>query len=535
MDHPNRRQCRDTRSISGGGSRRSGKMAAIFNSGRKPVSGRRRLNSLRQLVSQTAIYGLSSIIGRFLNYLLVPLYTYTFSATEYGVVSEFYAYAGFFAVVLVMGLETGYFRFRQKPEYSGDQVYSGALSFLTVANLGFVAAVYYWQQDLADGLRYPEHPEYVLWFACILALDAVTALPFAQLRAENKAWRFAGIKLTEIFITIALNLFFLLLCPKLPQLWPQLPIDWIFDPHMGVGYIFVSNLIASGCKCLLLLPQFRRVPLRFDPALLGPILRYSLPMVVIGFAGMVNEMLDRAILKQLLPYDLATNLKMLGIYGACYKLSILMSLFVQAFRYAGEPFFFSYAGRADAKRAYAVVMHYFVIAGMFIFLLVMLYIDLFKYFIGEEFRAGLEVVPILLLANLLLGIYVNLSVWYKLSDRTGLGAWVSLAGAALTIGLNICWIPVWGYVGSAWATLACYGFMVGLSWLLGRIYYPVAYPLVKIVAYIGLGLGVYFANRYLLAEFHWNAWLSGTAGLALYLAVAGIVDFSPLFRRARSN
>lgn len=489
------------------------------------------LTSLRQLVSQTAIYGLSSILGRFLNYLLVPLYTYTFSAGEYGVVSEFYAYAGFFAVLLVFGLETGYFRFRQKPEYAGNEVYASALSFLLLANLLFVGAVLVWQQPLADALRYPQHPEYLLWFACILGLDAVTALPFARLRAENKAWRFAGIRLTEIFLTIALNLFFLLLCPKLQSEWPDSVWADIYDPGLGVGYIFIANLLASACKLLLLLPQFRGVPLRFDGRILGPIGRYSLPMVVIGFAGMVNEMLDRAILKIMLPYDLQTNLKMLGIYGACYKLSILMSLFVQAFRYAGEPFFFSYAGRADAKRAYALVMQYFVIAGLFIFLLVTLFIDFFKYFIGEEFRAGLNVVPILLLANLCLGVYVNLSVWYKLSDRTGLGAWVSLAGAAVTVVLNIWWIPQYGYLGSAWATLACYSFMVIVSWLLGQRYYPVAYPLLKIAAYLLLGLGLYFANGYLLAAYHWRNWLSGALGLLIYVSVVGLFDLRPLLRR----
>ena len=488
------------------------------------------MNSLRQLISQTAIYGLSSIVGRFLNYLLVPLYTYTFSAGEYGVVSEFYAYAGFFAVLLIFGLETGYFRFRQRTEYATEAVYSSGLSFLMLINLLFVALVFYWQQPLAAVLRYPDHPEYLLWFASILALDAITALPFARLRAENKAWRFAGIRLTEIFVTIALNLFFLLLCPKLMALYPDSIIADIYDPHLGVGYIFLSNLAASICKLLLLLSQFRAVPLRFNLAILGPMWRYSLPMVIIGFAGMINEMLDRAILKVMLPYDLSTNMKMLGIYGACYKLSILMSLFVQAFRYAGEPFFFSYAGRADAKRAYALVMQYFVIAGVFIFLLVMLYIDLFKYFIGEQFRAGLSVVPILLLANLCLGIYVNLSVWYKLSDRTGLGAWVSLAGAALTVALNIYWIPLWGYVGSAWATLACYSFMVVLSWLLGQCYYPVAYPLGKIFAYVGLGLALYFGNQYLLLNYQWNVWLGGTLGLMLYLLVVAVFDLRPLLR-----
>jgi len=489
------------------------------------------LNPLRQLISQTAIYGLSSIVGRFLNYLLVPLYTYTFSAGEYGVVSEFYAYAGFFAVLLVFGLETGYFRFRQKQTDDAEAVYRSALGFLMLVNLGFFAAILYWQQPLAAWLQYPEHPEYPLWFAGILALDAATALPFARLRAENRAWRFAGIKMAEIFITIILNLFFLLLCPKLLAAWPNSGFAAYYDPKQGVSYIFLANLLASIIKLLLLLPEFRNVRLHLDPRILSSMLRYSLPMVVIGFAGMINETLSRAILKVLLPYDLATNLKMLGIFGACYKLSILMSLFVQAFRYAGEPFFFSYAGRADAKRTYALVMQYFVMAGVFIFLLVTLYIDLFQYFIGEEFRAGLAVVPILLLANLCLGIYINLSIWYKLSDRTGLGAWVSLAGAGLTIALNFLWIPRWGYVGSAWATFACYLFMVCMSWLLGRRYYPVSYPLAKIGTYLGLGLALYFGNRYLLIVQGWNVWLSATLGLLLYLLIVGVMDIRPLLRR----
>lgn len=489
------------------------------------------MNPLRQLISQTAIYGLSSILGRFLNYLLVPLYTHLFKTGEYGVVSEFYAYAGFFAVLLVFGLETGYFRFRQKQQLEIEAVYRSALGFLTLTSLIFFTAILYNQDTLAAWLQYPDHPEYLLYFAAILSLDALTALPFARLRAENRAWRFASIKMAEILITIALNLFLLILCPKLLSLWPDTLLAEYYDPRQGVAYIFLANLVASLIKLLLLMPEFRNIRLHLDPRILAPMLKYSLPMVVIGFAGMVNEMLDRAILKILLPYDLQTNLNMLGIYGACYKLSILMSLFVQAFRYAGEPFFFAYAGRADAKRAYALVMQYFVMAGVFIFLVVMLYIDLFKLFIGEEFRAGLAVVPILLLANLCLGIYVNLSIWYKLSDRTGLGAWVSLAGAGLTIALNILWIPQWGYVGSAWATLACYFFMVCTSWLLGRRYYPVYYPLGKIGLYVGLGLGLFFGNQYLLAVQSWNAWLSGTLGLLIYLSIVGMMDIRPLLKR----
>lgn len=488
------------------------------------------VSSIRQLVSQTAIYGLSSILGRFLNYLLVPLYTYTFAAGQYGVVSEFYAYAGFFAVLLVLGLETGYFRFRQQQHYDASRVYAASLSLLFVTSVLFFIVAWYHANDLADRLDYVGHPEYVLSFAGILAIDALSALPFARLRAENKAWRFAGIKLTEIFLTIALNLLFLLGLPAWQADCPL--IVAYYQPDQAVAYIFYANVLASGTKLLLLLPQFRAVEFCLDFRYLLPILRYSLPMVIIGFAGMVNEMLDRVVLRQLLPYDNQTNLQLLGIYGACYKLSILMTLFVQAFRYAGEPFFFSYAGRADAKAAYALVMRYFVIAGVGIFLLVSLYIEFFKYFIGEEYRQGLAVVPILLLANLCLGVYVNLSVWYKLSDRTGLGAWVALSGAALTLVLNWLWIPEWGYLGSAWATLACYGFMVLVSWLLGRYFYPVPYSVVRIVFYVAFALGLLQLQPLVQAELGWNYWQSATGCFLSYWLVVAVLDVRPLLRRA---
>jgi O-antigen/teichoic acid export membrane protein len=486
---------------------------------------------LRKLASQTAVYGLSSIVGRFLNYLLVPLYTYTFPAGDFGIVSEFYAYAGFFAVVLVFGLETGYFRFRTREDIPAGAAYPAALLFVLLANLLFLAALVAFRQPLADLLRYPTHPEYLVWFGLILALDAISALPFAKLRAEEKAWRFAGIKMAEIVAAIGLNLLFLLGWPKAAALWPESPVAALYDPAMGVGYIFLANLFASGFKMLLLLPQFRGVRFRAGFPLIKPMLAYSLPMVVIGFAGMINEMLDRAILKYLLPYDLNENLRILGVYGACYKLSILMTLFVQAFRYAGEPFFFAYAGRADAKRAYALVLKYFVIFCVFIFLLVTLFIDGFKLFIGPAYREGLDVVPILLMANLFLGVYVNLSVWYKLTDRTMLGAWVSLGAAAMTVGLNFWWIPTTGYRGSAWAHLACYGGMAAVSWLLGRFYYPVPYPLAKIGLYLLLGLGLYGLDRELVAFCGWDAWMTGSALLAAYLLVAGLLDFLPLARR----
>ena len=479
---------------------------------------------IKKLASQTAIYGISSIFGRFLNYLLVPLYTYYFSAAEYGVVSEFYAYAGFLSVLLLFGFETGYFRFRDKEHSGRDVAYSTALIFVVLVNLGFFLTILLINTRLSAALNYANHPEYVLCFTLILTLDAIASIPFARLRAEEKAFRFAGIKVTEIAITVLLSLFFIIYCPKVYAENPQSWIAKIYVPAIGIGYIFIANLIASLFKFLMLAPQLSGLAWGFDRDLFGRMLRYSLPMVVIGFAGIINEMLDRALLKYLLPYDTQTNMKMLGIYSACYKLSILMSLFIQAFRYAAEPFFFAYSGNSDARTVYAKVLKFFVIFCVFIFLLVTLFIDFFKYFVGEEFRAGLEVVPVLLLANLCLGIYVNLSIWYKLTDRTLMGAFVSLSGAALTIVLNVWWIPVYGYVGSAWATLACYAGMAILSYLLGRHYYPVAYDVKRVLGYITLGVGLYIAREQLPVNAYWQPWVLSIELMAIYILVTLFVE-----------
>jgi O-antigen/teichoic acid export membrane protein len=475
------------------------------------------MSILKKLASQTAIYGLSSIFGRFLNYLLVPLYTYYFTATEYGIVSEFYAYAGFFSVLLLFGFETGYFRFRDKTAKIKDKTYSTALLFILCINIAFFLLISLNNHWLSSALNYPEHPEYVLCFTLILILDAVAAIPFAKLRAENKAWRFAGIKITEILTTVGFSLVFIILCPKLYADYSDAWWLQFYNPKLGISYIFIANLLGSASKFLLLSSELKGLTWGFDRAVFIKLLRYSLPMVAIGFAGIINEMLDRALLKYLLPYNLQTNLKMLGIYSACYKLSILMSLFIQAFRYAAEPFFFAYADKSDAKQVYADVLKYFVIFCMSIFLLVSLFLDFFQYFVGAEFRSGLNVVPILLLANLFLGIYVNLSIWYKLTDRTLMGAAVSLSGALLTIALNWYWIPEFGYVGSAWATLLCYASMAFMSYSLGRYYYPVAYPVQRILAYILLGVGLYLVKQPLLIQNDWQPWLLSLALIALYL------------------
>jgi O-antigen/teichoic acid export membrane protein len=492
------------------------------------------VNPLKRLASQTAVYGLSSILGRFLNYLLVPLYTYTFVPADYGVVAEFYAYMGFLAVLMTFGMETGYFRFRSAGEDDPRTVLATVLRFLVLANGGFLLLAVVFQQPVADLLRHGDHPEYIWWVAGILAMDSVGNAAFARLRAEDRALRFATIKLIEIGANIGLNVFFIVLCRQAYEADPGSFLGRLWVPEIGVGYVFLSNLAASGLKLILLTPQFRGALIGFDGALFRRMLRYSLPMVVIGMAGIVNEMLDRAALKYLLPYDDATNMAQLGIYSAVYKLSILMTLFIQAFRYAGEPFFFSYAKQQDARQIYALVLTWFVIFCVFIFLLVTLYIDVFQYFVGSAYREGLHVVPVLLLANLLLGVYVNLSIWYKLTDRTLMGAWVALIGAGITIVSLWLLVPEFGYEGAAWAHLICYSAMVVMSYGLGRRYYPVPYDLVRVGGYIALGLGLYAAGGWLTEALGWNPLIAGTLLLALYLAIVALVDGRRLRNRTHT-
>ncbi|MBK1650133.1 lipopolysaccharide biosynthesis protein [Rhabdochromatium marinum] len=476
------------------------------------------MNPLKRLAAQTAVYGVSSVFGRFLNYLLVPLFTYSFAPAAYGVVAEFYAYMGFLAVLLVFGLETGYFRFRADDPSAAISVYATVVRTLLLANGLFLVAAIVWRQPLADVLRHGAHPEYIVWTAAILALDSIGAAAFARLRAEHRAGRFATIKLLEIGANIGLNLFFIVLCREAFAADPASWLGRLWRPEIGIGYVFIANLIASVIKLALLSPQLVDAVRGFDRQLLVRLLRYSLPLVVVGMAGIVNEMLDRAALKYLLPYDNATNMAQLGIYSACYKLSILMTLFIQAFRYAGEPFFFAYAKQQDARLTYARVLTGFVVFCVVILLFVGLNLDVFQYFVGAPYRAGLTVVPLLLIANLLLGIYVNLSIWYKLTDRTLLGAGVALLGAGVTVVMLVWLVPRFGYQGAAWAHLACYAVMVLLSYLLGRRYYPVPYDVKRVLGYPLLGVLIvwldhlWYAPRLAdgLALAHWPvaaAWL----------------------------
>lgn len=496
------------------------------------------MNPIKKLASQTAVYGFGSIIGRFLNYLLVPLYTYTLKTGQYGVVSEFYAYTGFLGTLLIFGFETGFFRFSQEADKK-EKVYSTALNFVLIANLVFVLLITLFVSPLSSALRYPDHHEYFYWFALILVFDSVASIPFARLRSENKALRFAVIKFFEIGITVLLNIFFIVVCKQAFEKDDNSFFGKIYNPEIGVGYIFISNLIASSVKLLLLTPQLKGVLGGIDRELLKKMVRYSFPMVIIGFAGIINEMLDRAILKFFLPFDPKTNMEQLGIYGACYKLSILMTLFIQAFRYAAEPFFFSHAKEQDSRKIYADIMKYFVIVCVTIFLLVTLFIDFFQYFIGKDFRVGLAVVPILLMANLFLGVYVNLSIWYKLTDRTLMGSFVSIAGAALTVVLNIVFIPKYGYMASAWATLVCYGSMAIVSFVLGQKFYPIEYDLKSFFKYFFLALLFYFSftivNKHIPLVKELPPFVLSSIYMVTFLAIAWFQDGRKLFNRRPSS
>ncbi len=446
------------------------------------------MNPLKKLAGQTAIYGLSSIVGRLLNYFLVPLYTRIFLPAEFGVVTEMYAYVTFLIIVFTYGMETAYFRFSQS-ESDPEKVYSTSLLSLVGTSSVLLFILIAFSGPISALMGYQNHPEYITWFALILALDAVTSVPFSRLRHENKAKRFAFIKLLNIFINVGFNLFFLVLCPIL-QKKGIAGIDSIYNPEIGVGYVFISNLIASVVTLLLLFPQFTDTPYRFDKTLWKSMIIYALPLLIAGTAGMVNETIDRILLKYLYPIP-SQALVQVGIYGACYKLSILMTLFIQTFRYAAEPFFFAQAKNENSKEVYAQVMKYFVLGCSLIFLCIMLNIDSIKFFIGPKFHSGLPIVPILLLANLCLGMFFNLSIWYKLSGHTKYGAYLAVYGAVITIVLNIWWIPIYGYKGCAWATLVCYASMMVISYFIGQKQFPVNYNVKRILSYIGLALLLY--------------------------------------------
>ncbi len=455
------------------------------------------MKPLKDLAGQTIVYGLPNIIGRLLSYLLVPLYTYIFATGEYGKISFLYAYISFVNIVLTYGMETSLFNFSRLEE-DKKKVYSTTLLSVASTSVLFILLIVAYSQTIAGWLHLPTHPEYIIWLALILSADAICAIPFAKLRQLNKARRFATIKMLNIIIYILSNLFFLLLCPaiyKHPDSLFYSFIQPIYNPNIGIGYILISNVIASVATLLMLLPDIVKAGIKFDSVLWKKMMPYAIPLVFAGLAGMVNETLDRILLQYLLPADVSWQ--QAGIYSACYKVPMIITMFVQAFKYAAEPYFFATAKEKDFTKTYADIIKYFIIVCLLIFLGTMLNISWIKYFIGPRYWSGLQVVPILLMANLCLGVFYTLSIWYKLSHKTLYGAYLTTIGAIITIVLDVYWIPRIGYIGCAWATLICYASIMVLSYFMSRKQLPVKYDFFHISVYFALSLILYFLSTQL--------------------------------------
>ncbi len=441
------------------------------------------MNPLRSLFGQTAIYGLGTVLPRLLNYLLLtPFFTRVFKSGEYGIVTELYAYVVFLMILLTYGMETGFFRYASKNRRSGE-VFDTSIISLFVTSFLFALTVGLFSEGIAGFIGYSDHPEYIVWIGLIVSIDAFVSIPFARLRLEGKAIRFAAIKIASVLVNVLLNLLFLWVLPSYASADNHGIIQLIYNEDIGVGYVFISNLIASGFTLLLLAGELIRTKLDFSIGLWKSMIIYSLPLLFSGLAGTINEALDRVLLKHLLSGDMDPMAE-LGIYGANYKLAVLMTLFVQMFRYASEPFYFNRYKDKGSLKLFSDVMKYFIIAGLIIYMGVILYLDVFKYFIGPSYHEGLRIVPVVLFANLLLGIFFNLSIWYKLKNITKFAVVLTGGGAIITFIVNWFFIPVYGYVASAWAHLICYAFMVTASYILGRKYLPVKYDLKQIVFYI---------------------------------------------------
>ena len=496
---------------------------------------------IKSLVKDTAVYGLSSIIGRFLNWGLVPLYTYLFSEADYGIVSYLYAIVAVVIVVLNYGMETGFFRYASKEEDT-DRVYSTCMLSVACTSLLFIAIVAGFLNPISDAVKLPHHPRYVLMMAVTVAIDAFTNIPFAYLRFRRKAWTFAAIKLINIAVNIGRNLFFLLGCPKINEAAPQL-ISWFYGPlggeGFGVGWIFLANVISTLVVLGCLVPCMRVKRFVCDTVLLRKMLSYSWPLLVLGVAGNLSQGMGQIIIPYIFPDDTEGARIMVGLYGANIKIAVVMMMFTQAFRYADEPFIFSRAASQgeDKTQAYCDAMKYFVVFGLAIFLGVMYYLPILKHFIAPDYWAGLRVVPIMMVADLCFGVYFNLSLWYKLTDRTRWGMYLSLLGFALMLAGNLILVPLIGmpdgYIGSAWAALISYAGIMTVSYLLGRKYYPIPYEVKRIGCYAALaavlwGIGALCSFSYAM----WCTYIVRSLLLALYITVVAYLENIPMLSAA---
>ena len=472
---------------------------------------------MKVLAKETAIYGLSSIIGKFLNYLLVPLYTYVLARTaDYGIVTNLYAWTALLLVILTYGMETGFFRFANREDYNPRQVYRTAfVSLLTTSTLFAVLCVVF-RQPIANGLGYAEHAEFIAMMAVTVALDAFACIPFAYLRYQKRPILFAALKLLFVVLNIAFNLLFLVVLGK-----------------NDVVYVFISNILATTIQTLCLLPFTLPRGARFSWPVLKEMLRYSLPLLVLGVAGIMNQTLDRILFPYLYPYADADA--QLGIYGACFKVAMVMMMFTQAFRYAYEPFVFAKHKDRQSVEAYADAMKYYILFSFMIMMIVIFYLDIFRYIIAASYWEGLKIVPVVLWTYIFQGVYFNLSFWYKLTDETKWGAWFSLIGLVITFVLQVVFVPKIGYWASCGSSLVCYFTIMLLSYFIGQKKAPIPYDLKRIGLYTKLTIGllaVYYALRLYYISNMWAMMGIGTVLLLVYCGILVKFDFN-VFRNRR--
>ena len=470
--------------------------------------------NLKSLAKDTAIYGLSSIVGRFLNYLLVPLYTYYMphETGDYGVSTNIYAYTALILVLLTFGMETTLFRFANDERYQPDTVFSTAMATVGSLTAVFLLLIFGFIGSISSALGYAAHPDYLLMMAVVVALDALQAIPFSYLRFQKRAVRFASLKMLFILLNIAMNVIYFVVLGK-----------------TSVFYVFFINLLCSGLVTFFFLPDLFRIHWKFDGQLLKTMFSYSWPILILGIAGILNQVADKIIFPLVYPDQSQANV-LLGDYGSCVKIAMIMAMITQAFRYAYEPIVFAKSKDADKTEYYASAMKYFLIFTLLAFLCVMGWMPVLQYIIGARYREGLGVVPIVMAAEIMMGVYFNLSFWYKLIDKTIYGAWFSLAGCIVLFAVNILFIPEYGYWACAWGGVAGYGTAMVLSYIIGQQKNPIPYPMKDLAIYV-LATAVLFAVMQLLPD-SWSDLLKlavNTLLIALFAALIVKRDF-PLSR-----
>lgn len=475
------------------------------------------MSVLKKFFKDTIIYGLATVLPRLMNILLVRLHTFKLETVSYSDTTEFYVYASFFNVLLTYGMETAFFRFFSKSQEK-DKIFSTTFISLIVTTVTFLVVVLCFSSQLANWLDLNQ--TYFNLLIGILVLDVLVVAPFAYLRATGRPMRFAAVKLSNIVIFVVLNYFFFWAIPKFGINFPN------YDPSNLVQYIFISNLAASAVTFLLLTPYFLKVKLQFSKTIFKQLLGYGWPIMVAGLAYVVNENFDKWIIPHLLDKDIN------GAYSGCYKIAVFMTIFIQAFRLGAEPFFFSHAKEKNAKRTYALIMKYFVIAGSLMLVFIIAYLDIFKAWLVKDssYWEAMQIVPIVLLANLCLGIYFNLGIWYKLTDKTRYGMYLSIIGAIVTISFNLILIPKFGFMAAAWVTLAAYGTMMVLSYLLGQKHYPVPYNLKQILGYLSIAIVLSLVALSTDANYYINTIL-----VLVFLGLIALFEKKEIIRLLKNN